>query len=119
MTDEAIDVIDLERVRSLKDDIGDADFFRELLGMFVTTSAAALKELDEAVQRGDAEATRLASHSLKGCASNIGANGLAELWEAIERAGAAGQLEDLAKQVAQGAAGLARVQVRMEEIAAS
>ena len=119
MTDEAIDVIDLERVRSLKDDIGDADFFRELLAMFVTTSLSALVALEDAVQRGDPEAIRQASHSLKGCASNIGANGLADLWESIEREGAAGNVEGLAKQVAQGAAGLARVQVRMEEIAAS
>ena len=56
----------------------------ELVTLFTEDVAQRLLRLHEAVDLGDVESTKRTAHGIKGAASNIGADGLAELAEAIE-----------------------------------
>lgn len=62
---------------------GDTGIRNQVLEMFLDQAALLLERLDDA--RGDAKAWHAAAHSLKGCASGVGANGIADLARLAEQ----------------------------------
>jgi HPt (histidine-containing phosphotransfer) domain-containing protein len=87
MNDDRTDLIDWNRVASLRDDVGDDDF-AEVLQLFLDESAEAV---DRLVSGLPAEGLERACHSLKGAARNLGFASLAELCASGERSAAAGR----------------------------
>ena len=84
------DVPDVERlVRRLG---GNRDLLREIAAMFVSGAPGMMREVAEAVERGDAPLLRQAAHKLKGSAANFLATGAVEAALRLERMGAAGNL---------------------------
>jgi HPt (histidine-containing phosphotransfer) domain-containing protein len=77
--DSPVDLVHLARHT-----FGDAELEREVLQLFVTQSRIYLNRLKEA---RDVEQWRRAAHTIKGSARGIGAWGVAERAETIERLG--------------------------------
>jgi CheY-like chemotaxis protein/HPt (histidine-containing phosphotransfer) domain-containing protein len=57
---------------------------REVVGMFLNDAPRRLRAIDEAIRSGDAGALAVASHALKGAASNIGAIALQAMCDRLE-----------------------------------
>jgi HPt (histidine-containing phosphotransfer) domain-containing protein len=66
----------------------DAEFVRELIGLFVQNGAVLLEEMVLAHEASDWGSLERAAHSLKGASNNIGAAGLARLCLRLEKAAA-------------------------------
>ncbi|WP_299297095.1 Hpt domain-containing protein [uncultured Tateyamaria sp.] len=71
------DLIDPSVFEELQDAMGD-DFAAELLETFLDDAVNMFAELTQAVQAGDTDSYRRASHSLKSNAQTFGATALAE-----------------------------------------
>jgi signal transduction histidine kinase/HPt (histidine-containing phosphotransfer) domain-containing protein/BarA-like signal transduction histidine kinase len=87
--------------------LDDEALFRELLGVFTDELPRMVAALEDAQQRSDAQAIRVAAHTLKGSASNIGAPVLLSLAREIEDLAAGG--------LPQGAATLVPVLERLKQ----
>ena len=73
---------------------GDKQVRDQVLELFLAQGELLLQRLREAL--GNERAWHEAAHSLKGCASGVGANGLAAVAREAERQGAAGKTEQAA-----------------------
>src|SRR5262249_22246808 len=73
---------------------GDRDIRDQVLRLFLTQGELLLNRLREA--QGDQRAWHEAAHSLKGCASGVGASGLAGLAREAEQTAAAPTAEQIA-----------------------
>ncbi|MBN9061359.1 MAG: PAS-domain containing protein [Rhizobiales bacterium] len=77
----------------LADLFGDDDAtIDRLIGSFVETTRAALADIDQAFDRGDAPSISDIAHRMKGSARMVGARKLAEVAEEIEKAAKAGDV---------------------------
>jgi HPt (histidine-containing phosphotransfer) domain-containing protein len=71
---------------------GDWEFLRELVSLFRSESPKRLREIQDAIGRGDAEAVRLAAHALKGSVANFFARDAVEAARRLEESGGEGNL---------------------------
>lgn len=88
------DSIDPEVVAALLE-LGDADFFADLVDDFVNSTRAYLDSLDAALVAGDAETVYETAHTMKSSAASIGALRFSGMCRDIEACGRAGELGDL------------------------
>jgi HPt (histidine-containing phosphotransfer) domain-containing protein len=72
---------------------GDHDLMMEVITAFLEDGPSLLAKVQDAADRRDAEALRLAAHTLKGAASSLGADALAEIAGILERLGAESRLD--------------------------
>jgi two-component system sensor histidine kinase RpfC len=85
-TDSASPAIELHKLEELKR-LGGADFVEDLVQQFLDDSIAVLRDLADAVHRGDVEAFRELAHALRSGAANVGARGVYErclAWRQID-----------------------------------
>jgi two-component system sensor histidine kinase/response regulator len=82
----------LTGLRGLQGEV-DTDIVAELAGMFVEDTRSGLSELEEAMQRGDAQAVGRTAHTLKGSSGSMGARGMAGICARLESAGVSGDLK--------------------------
>jgi HPt (histidine-containing phosphotransfer) domain-containing protein len=80
---------------------GDADFFAEMIDIFLVDAEDLLSAMVGALANGDASALRRAVHTLKSNSRTFGASALADLCQDIEGHAAAGTLDGLAPLVEQ------------------
>jgi HPt (histidine-containing phosphotransfer) domain-containing protein len=80
---------------------GDRSLFEEALTIFLETTPATLRDLEQAVALGQAAAVRLAAHSIKGASSNLGANRVARAAARLEQIAQAGELGGAASLASQ------------------
>lgn len=73
--------------------------FPALVKTYVQDSAVRVQDMQAAFGRGDADALRKATHSLKGASANLGLEYLAGLCYELEEAALTGQLEGLAPRL--------------------
>jgi PAS domain S-box-containing protein len=73
--------------------MGDRQLAGAVLGGFLRNAPAQLHDLRARIDEADAPGARLQAHALKGAAATVAAEGLRAIALAMERAGAAGQLE--------------------------
>ena len=83
--------IDANTFEALKEMSG-ADFIGELVDTYLEDSPKLIRELQSALQAGDAEAFRRAAHSLKSNAATFGAARLAQQAKDLEMIGKEGRL---------------------------
>jgi signal transduction histidine kinase/DNA-binding response OmpR family regulator/HPt (histidine-containing phosphotransfer) domain-containing protein len=74
--------------------MGDTAFLETLVQQFLADLPAQIEELDEALKRGDAETLRQKAHRLKGSASNLSADSVADAACALEQIGREGNLDE-------------------------
>jgi HPt (histidine-containing phosphotransfer) domain-containing protein len=75
---------------------GDAEFASELVQLFIQSGDAVLRDIRNALQRGDVPAVRQAAHSLKGSSANMCARVTSEAAALLEAAARAGDTSNLA-----------------------
>lgn len=78
--------------------MGDEEIAREILQIYVESSADLLRRIDSACAKGDMEELALHAHSLKGASANVGAERLRTLSEKAEHTSRIDGL-DTAKQI--------------------
>ncbi len=72
---------------------GDRRLLRQVVGLFRSDAAARLRAIGRAIRAHDAEALRVAAHTLKGAAAAVGAGSSRALASALEQMGRAGELQ--------------------------
>jgi len=72
---------------------GNRRLLRELVRLFLADCPQRLAEIKEAVRRGDAEALRIAAHTLKGCVGNFAAKQAFAAAQRLEIMGRDGDLD--------------------------
>jgi len=75
---------------------GDQKFARELVQLFIDSGDAALREIREALNRGDLKAMGSAAHSFKGSSASIHAESASAAAGRLEAAARAGDIDQLA-----------------------
>jgi signal transduction histidine kinase/ligand-binding sensor domain-containing protein/CheY-like chemotaxis protein len=90
-----IEPVDWERLMLSADN--DRDFAGELVQLFIESGDTVLKEISDALERGDMAALGRAAHSLKGSSANMCASSTSEAAARLESAARAGGAEDVAK----------------------
>ena len=88
------DPVDWEEFIATTD--GDAEFAGELIQMFIESGDAVLRDIRDALQRGDALAVRQAAHSLKGSSASMCARATSEAAALLEAAARSGDITELA-----------------------
>jgi PAS domain S-box-containing protein len=73
--------------------MGDEDLVQEVLALFLDNLPQRIQELQTALDAGDAQAARLAAHTIKGMAANTSTEALRKLAEEMEHAAQDGELE--------------------------
>ncbi len=74
---------------------GDSAFEKEILELFVADSHGHLTAVKAAIAIQDFETIRREAHHIKGASSNVGANGMQALAQAVEHHASADQLDRL------------------------
>lgn len=97
------DAIDLKHFTDVT--FGDRALQREILGLF----DAQVSKLAETIRTASAEARREAAHTLKGAARGVGAFGLGDAAEAIERDGSQAALDRMTQAVEAARAAAAKL----------
>jgi CheY-like chemotaxis protein len=98
-----LDPAPLEAIRAIERS-GRAGMLRKVISLYLETSPTRLRELREALARGDGDALRRAAHSLKSSSANLGATQLADLsreLEGLARSGSVVGAEPLLAQAEQ------------------
>jgi CheY-like chemotaxis protein len=92
-------------IASLRE-LGDANLLSELAGVFLQEASERLGALEQAIEKGDAQAVKRIAHALKGSCGNMGAIRMSRLCLDLEQAGgsndlsaAAGLLESLKREL--------------------
>lgn len=83
---------DLEQALGYMD--GDRTLFQELVGVFLEESVKQLKEIKEAIARGDCHLVERTSHSIKGSLSTFAAKRATEAARTLEFLGRDGKIEE-------------------------
>jgi len=83
----------LDALREI-DPTGGTDLQKEILGMFLNTTATNVAQLREAIAAGDSLAIGRAAHALKSSAANVGADSLAIGYRELERCGREERIDD-------------------------
>jgi HPt (histidine-containing phosphotransfer) domain-containing protein len=83
--ERAIDSTVFDDFRGIGAGGGANDFVTKLIDQYLAESESRMTAVKDAVQRRDAPALRLATHSLKGTSSTVGANRLAAICEELEK----------------------------------
>ncbi|MBP6864700.1 MAG: Hpt domain-containing protein [Candidatus Didemnitutus sp.] len=88
-TDHVINPAAIEALREVAPDDG-GKFLTELVDIFLADTPPRLRELEQALAAGDANAMARAAHSIKGSAGNFGADRVARFAAAVETAAKTG-----------------------------
>lgn len=93
--------IDLQMINRLLDMIGgDLEDLRELIDEFEQTTPALVDTMRISVSQGDLAGLRIAAHTLKSNARDMGAMALTDLCATLEHAARDGSVDDPDRQVA-------------------
>ena len=87
--------VDWDHIVSVSD--GDEQFARELVQLFIDSGDASLRQIREALDRGDLAAMGSAAHSFKGSSANIRAESASAAAGRLEEAARAGNISQLAE----------------------
>lgn len=89
--DPALNMTFLDQFREL-DPGGGLGLIREIMTVYLDSSLALLRQVEQGLIAGDADALRRAAHSLKSSSANVGAEKLSKLFLELEVMGRDGQL---------------------------
>jgi HPt (histidine-containing phosphotransfer) domain-containing protein len=82
----------IDRVRLLAQIEGDVDLLREIASLFFADYPRRLRELKDAVARGDSNGVSSAAHSIKGSVASLAAQPCYEAAQRLEQMGSSGHL---------------------------
>ncbi|RKX27106.1 MAG: hypothetical protein DRP45_01865 [Candidatus Zixiibacteriota bacterium] len=73
---------------------GDVDLLKELIDLFNEQSKELLKNIEQAIEAGDAERLRNAAHTIRGALGNVGGVAAHEIGSELEQMGDQGDLKN-------------------------
>src|SRR5688572_13485801 len=82
--EDAIDASVFDVFRSIDDNDGADGFVAQLIEQYLVEATARMAVLKDAIERRDAPAVKMATHTLKGASSTVGARKLAALCNDLE-----------------------------------
>lgn len=109
----------LDRAVALDRVGGDEELLAEVAQLFLEDYPNSMREIDEAVAKGDAKLLERAAHTLKGAASNFGANPVTETAFALEMAGRKGSLMAISNDYARLTSALRELHQDLEKLSAA
>jgi HPt (histidine-containing phosphotransfer) domain-containing protein len=77
--------------------MGNESLARRVAGAFIDTMPQQLAALAEAIRNADSPAARMAAHSIKGAAANVGGTAVRDAAQELEKLGADGEFETAAR----------------------
>jgi HPt (histidine-containing phosphotransfer) domain-containing protein len=86
-------VINPDRLQEVA--MGDDEFLRELIDLYLSDAPAQLQALAGAVRSENGAAVSAAAHKLKGSCGNVGAEGLVALCQKLESSAKASRFDEL------------------------
>jgi CheY-like chemotaxis protein/HPt (histidine-containing phosphotransfer) domain-containing protein len=92
---ETVNPVDWQHLMSLAD--GEENFAQELVQLFIDSGDATLKDIRDAISRGDLAAVSRAAHSYKGSSANIRAGSVSAAAARLEEAARAGAIDQVAE----------------------
>ncbi len=98
---------------------GDGELLREVAALFIEESAGALIDLRRAVEGGNAVAIQHLAHTIKGAASNFGADRTCEAARQLELLGRAGEVEGAVPALAELESAMSLLRLELAELAKS
>jgi HPt (histidine-containing phosphotransfer) domain-containing protein len=109
--------INEEVLNELKDLVMDdgPEFLIELLGDFVTDAESGIHAMEQAALDGDAEVIEQTAHRMKSSSAHLGALGMADLCETLQRLGRSGAVDGSQDLVASLGAEFQRVRASLDE----
>jgi len=110
--------VHLDRASLLARVEGDRELLRELAAIFVEEGPRLLDSIRNAVWAEDAAEVAQTAHALTGCASNLGADRVAELARKLEQQGRAGRLNGARQLYERLAAALGGLRAELEALCA-
>ncbi len=110
--------VHLDRASLLARVEGDRELLRELAAIFVEEGPRLLDAIRDAVWQEDAAEVAQTAHALTGCASNLGADRVAELARKLEQQGRAGELNGARQLYERLAAALGGLRAELEALCA-
>ena len=113
--DTLIDPEAIENLRALNPDDGDS-FLRDIVGIFLEDTPQRLLELRESLSTGDRLRFTRAAHSIKGSASNLGANQLRGISDILEQQSKNNGLINVDTLIAQLEAAFVVTKIELERI---
>ena len=105
--------VDFERFAEISFD--DAAFERELISEFSASTAAQIADLRAAVRDGNPSGVQRAGHALKGSCLTLGAMGMGDIAERLERLGGEGRLDGVAELISVMNEEFSKVQALFEQ----
>lgn len=110
----SIDPAAIKALQELNPD--DNSFLRDLIQIYLEDAPRRLKEIEEALARGDARQLVAAAHSLKGSSANFGAASLRSRCEQLESLGRRESLEPATAELPGLREELERVRAELEAL---
>ncbi|HET7902895.1 MAG TPA: Hpt domain-containing protein [Candidatus Nanopelagicales bacterium] len=94
MTDPAAELLDLQRLATLVDEIGDLALVREAVQTFLDESPDRLAAIRVALAGGDGQEIRSAAHALGSPAAMLGAAEVSRVSKLLQAAALEGRIDD-------------------------
>jgi PAS domain S-box-containing protein len=109
----AIDPEAFEELRELMGDDAEA-FWQEIANQFLKAAPQKVRDIRDAIDRGDAPGLKAAAHALRGACTTVGATVLFQVCNELEKLGAAGSTTDTGDWVAKLEVEYRRVEAALE-----
>jgi len=116
-TDDVLDPEAVAGLRRAQDAFGNAEFIRQLAGLFRAATPAKIDRVRRAISEGDAQAVREAAHTLRTNCGMLGATRMADACIRMEEAAARADLAAAAEAFQDAEAQLPLVLAAVAELA--
>ncbi|GAB4227185.1 MAG: hypothetical protein Kow00121_55790 [Elainellaceae cyanobacterium] len=113
---EATPVLDLQALQVVQNMIGDQSAFVMLIDCYLTESSKLVQAIVDAADVANTQALRQAAHSLKSSSASLGATHVAQLCRTLEERGHAGNLADIAAEIARLQVEYASVKAALQQL---
>lgn len=110
------DHVDREYLERMKSDLGGGDILSDLIDIFLEEGPKHLDTMERALEEDAPDDLRIAAHTMKSSAGQLGAKGLSELAEELEEIGDTGDISDADEKVAKARRVFEAVEAELREL---
>lgn len=95
------DPVDRAYLERMKSDLGGGDILADLIEIFLEEAPKHLETMERALEEDEPDDLRIAAHTMKSSAGQLGAKGLSEQAKELEEIGDSGDISEAAGKVQQ------------------
>lgn len=93
------DPVDTAYLERMKSDLGGGDILSDLIDIFLEEAPKHLETMERALEEDEPDDLRIAAHTMKSSAAQLGARSLSELAKELEAIGESGDISEAAGKV--------------------